>query len=606
MPPEPKGPLGPPELPELLDPPDLPSQPDLTGPPDWLDLDQRLIAQARASAARVAGEVQAFIDRHTTVSIERAVIRLLGVDGVTEDEWPLPNAVVENIQVGAPDVLRGADENAGLARGAAYWLANAVLHFGDSPQEIAEAVGRGAFDLTEIPQHDDGAIRWTALELAVPAMEQIAANRRRRERALAINGLDGRWAPTGADQGRCHRHKPLLYVIVATGDIREDVVQAQAAVRQGADIVAVIRSTGQSLFDYVPYGEVRGGFGGTYATQENFRIMRRALDEVGAELGGGAGGGGGGGRVAGGARYPLQVNYCSGLCMPEIAAMGALERLDMMLNDAMYGILFRDINMQRTFVDQHFSRALNACAGIIINTGEDNYTTVDDPIRAAHTVLASQFINEQFAHRAGLPDEQIGLGHAFQIDPELEDGLLLEIAQAQMTRQIFPRSPLKYMPPTRHITGNIFRAYLMQAMFNLVGVLTGQDIQLLGMLTEATHTPFMQDRWLAVDGARYVMGTARHLREEVLFRRGGAVERRAQQVLGEAAALLKEVEATGLMAALEKGVFAGVRRRIDGGKGADGVIRKAPDYFNPILEVAAPFTAVGGKGGVQQGGVKSL
>jgi beta-lysine 5,6-aminomutase alpha subunit len=34
--------------------------------------------------------------------------------------------------------------------------------------------------------------------------------------------------------------------------------------------------------------------------------------------------------------------------MPEIAAMGALERLVMMLNDALYGILFRDINMQRT------------------------------------------------------------------------------------------------------------------------------------------------------------------------------------------------------------------------------------------------------------------
>lgn len=28
-----------------------------------------------------------------------------------------------------------------------------------------------------------------------------------------------------------------------------------------------------------------------------------------------------------------------------------LERLDMLLNDSMYGILFRDINMRRTFVD---------------------------------------------------------------------------------------------------------------------------------------------------------------------------------------------------------------------------------------------------------------
>ena len=73
--------------------------------------------------------------------------------------------------------------------------------------------------------------------------------------------------------------------IVATGNIYEDVLQAQAAARQGADIIAVIRTTAQSLLDYVPYGATTEGFGGTYATQENFRIMRKALDEVGEEVG---------------------------------------------------------------------------------------------------------------------------------------------------------------------------------------------------------------------------------------------------------------------------------------------------------------------------------
>lgn len=46
--------------------------------------------------------------------------------------------------------------------------------------------------------------------------------------------------------------QPYLYVIVATGNIYEDVIQAQAAARQGADIIAVIRTTAQSLLDYVP------------------------------------------------------------------------------------------------------------------------------------------------------------------------------------------------------------------------------------------------------------------------------------------------------------------------------------------------------------------
>ena len=69
---------------------------------------------------------------------------------------------------------------------------------------------------------------------------------------------------------------------MATGDIYEDIPQAQAAAREGADVIAVIRSTGQSLLDYVPEGATREGYAGTYATQENFRLMRAALDEVSA------------------------------------------------------------------------------------------------------------------------------------------------------------------------------------------------------------------------------------------------------------------------------------------------------------------------------------
>ena len=133
--------------------------------------------------------------------------------------------------------------------------------------------------------------------------------------------------------------------------------------------------------------------------------MRAALDESSKELG----------------RYVRLTNYASGLCMPEIAALAGLERLDMMLNDSMYGILFRDINPIRTFVDQRFSRQVHARAGIIINTGEDNYLTTADAVEAAHTVTVSQLLNEYFAKEAGLADWQLGLGHAFEINPELPD-----------------------------------------------------------------------------------------------------------------------------------------------------------------------------------------
>lgn len=506
-----------------------------------LNLNPAIIESARNAAKTIAKDTQEFIDRHTTVTIERTVTRLLGIDGVDEIEKPLPNVVVDNIK-----------EGGGISQGAAFWIGNAMVATGLSPQEIAERVNAGDIDLTRVPVQNDQKIKEAVNQIAKQTTKKIEDNRKKREAYIQNLG-----------EGR----KPYLYVIVATGNIYEDIIQAKAAAKQGADVVAVIRTTAQSLLDYVPYGATTEGFGGTYATQENFRLMREALDEVGHEVG----------------RYIRLCNYCSGLCMPEIAAMGALERLDVMLNDALYGILFRDINMQRTLVDQFFSRIINGFAGIIINTGEDNYLTTSDAVEEAHTVLASQLINEQYALLAGIPEEQMGLGHAFEMNPKLENGFLLELAQAQMAREIFPKAPLKYMPPTKFKTGNIFRGHIQDALFNMISVWTGQGIQLLGMLTEAIHTPFLQDRMLSIENAQYIFNNARDLGSEIEFKKDGIIQQRAQFVLSEAEKMLKEIESEGIFQTIEKGKFGGVKRSLTGGKGLDGVIEKSDQYFNPFI-----------------------
>ena len=456
-------------------------------------LDQAQIERARESARRIAGRVFDDMSVFTTTTVERATLRLLGIDGVDENMVPLPNRVISHLQ-----------EQQLLQHGAATAVVAAMQERGWSAQQVAEAVAAGRHALTR--PKDESAARKATQALAEKSCAQIAAQRAQRAERIATLG-----------EGKA----PWLYLIVATGNIYEDVVQARAAAEQGADIIAVIRSTGQSLLDYVPFGATTEGFGGTYATQENFRLMRAALDEVGAKVG----------------RYIRLTNYCSGLCMPEIAAMGAMERLDMMLNDSMYGIIFRDINMQRTFIDQFFSRMVNAYAGIIINTGEDNYLTTADAYEAAHTVLASQLINEQFAVLSGLTPAQMGLGHAFEIDPQMENGFLWELAHAQLARQVFPDATLKYMPPTKHMTGNIFKGHIQDALFNMVSTVTQQNIHLLGMMTEAIHTPFIQDRFLAIQNAQYVFNTMKDLHSEIEFKRGGQIEQRAQQVLGQAEAM---------------------------------------------------------------------
>jgi beta-lysine 5,6-aminomutase alpha subunit len=271
--------------------------------------------------------------------------------------------------------------------------------------------------------------------------------------------------------------------------------------------------------------------------------------------------------------------------MSEIAFAAAWERLDMLLNDAMYGILFRDINMRRTLCDQYFSRRICALAGIVINTGEDNYITTADADEAAHTVIASQFINQSFARRAGLPDRLVGLGHSFEIDPGREDTIARELAQALLVRTLFPEAPIKYMPPTKHKEGDIFFSHAYDVMADVVARVTGQSIQLLGMMTEAMHNPLLMDRYVALKSAEYVYRAWKGMGGEILLREGGMVEGRARETLRRALELLEEVAREGLPAAIGKARFGDVARSEQGGKGLAGVVERAPGYFNPFLEI---------------------
>jgi beta-lysine 5,6-aminomutase alpha subunit len=513
-----------------------------------LELDPALVRRARTLARKAGAPVVKLARTHTTVSVERAVLRLAGLSGADVEGIPWVNRLADAVRA-----------DCGLEHGVALPVWHALRRGGGLDlTDLAHKAAAGAVTF-DVPSGRDADRAGRAARTAVgKGVAAIDRNRRRREQLVRRLG---------------DPPKPWIYLIVATGDIYEDIPQAQAAAREGADVIAVIRSTGQSLLDFVPDGATREGYAGTYATQENFRLMRAALDEVSAELG----------------RYVRLTNYASGLCMPEIATLAGLERLDMMLNDCMYGILFRDINPIRTFVDQRFSRQIHARAGIVINTGEDNYLTTADAVEAAHTVTVSQLLNEYFAKEAGLADWQLGLGHAFEINPDLPDSFRLELAHALLARELFPNAPLKWMPPTKHMTGDVFRGYLLDGFFNLAGAMTGQGILLVGMMTEAVVTPWLSDRDLALQNVRYVFNAAGRLHEDFRPRHDGFIVRRGHQVLAEAVELLERIVdhpgPSGLLSAIADGTFGLTKRPTDRGKGLDGVVKQAAGYLNPATDI---------------------
>lgn len=515
-----------------------------------LPLDERKIARCRKIAGEIGNEVALLIHKNSTVGIERGILRMLGLNGALKHEgllYPVANLIIDQLQEGNR-----------LKEGALYWVANALLEKKLQIPDLEKGIADRAIDIGKIAPHDQKRTKKLAQTLALKSFQNLKAYREKRKKLLQRQGDPVR------------EKRPLKYVIVATGNIFEDVTQAKSAVQDGADIIAVIRSTAQSLLDYVPHGTTTEGFGGTYATQANFRVMREALDALGSEI----------------KRYVRLTNYCSGLCMSEIAALASLEGLDCLLNDAMYGILFRDINPRRTLIDQHFSRMICSVSGIWAMTGEDNYMKTTDAVKAGDQVLASQFINEVSAANAGMKANQMSIGHAMEMDPAYEKVILMEIARAQMTRQIFPEAPLKYMCATKYKSGDVFTAHALDTIFNLIGSMTNQGVLLLGMPTEAIHTPWMQDRSVALRNINYVLNGSLGLSDEFGFNTEGFIAKFSQKVLDDCLKLLEKIHRDGFFKAIEKRVFADVSRTIDGGKGANGVFEIDHDvYLNPFFKL---------------------
>ena len=192
-------------------------------------MDTATVARCRDLAGDIADDVQRYIDAHTTVGVERTILRAYGADGVDDQGAPLVNTAVERYR------------EAGLiGRGIA-------LPLGARPprRRPQPAGGRRAPRL----RAGDRPARRRPGTRARHA--RCSSHTRPRPSLASTAPASNAWrsgpvsppAPT-----------PLKYVIVATGNIHDDAVQAKAAASAGADIVAVIRATAQSLLDYVPHG----------------------------------------------------------------------------------------------------------------------------------------------------------------------------------------------------------------------------------------------------------------------------------------------------------------------------------------------------------------
>jgi beta-lysine 5,6-aminomutase alpha subunit len=139
------------------------------------------------------------------------------------------------------------------------------------------------------------------------------------------------------------------------------------------------------------------------------------------------------------------------------------------------------------------------------------------------------------------------------------------------------------MPPTTRVTEDVFAGCLLDAFFNLAGLMTDQSILCVGLMPDGAGLPFRADRDLALANISYVRAAAGRLGQS--FAPDPFIVDRAHQVLDEAVTLLRRISTEGLLNAIADGTFGLARRPPGGGHGLDGVVTRADGYFNPVTEI---------------------
>src|SRR3954462_8991091 len=143
-----------------------------------LDLDPATVRRARSLARKVARPIVRIAQQHTTVSVERATLRLAGLEGADTEGTPWVNRLV--------DVVRS---DVGLEHGVALPVWDAVRRGeGADLRELAEKASAGSVRF-RLPEGTDATRGGDPARRQVGAgIKRIDARRKERERLIARVG----------------------------------------------------------------------------------------------------------------------------------------------------------------------------------------------------------------------------------------------------------------------------------------------------------------------------------------------------------------------------------------------------------------------------------
>ena len=397
--------------------------------------------------------------------------------------------------------------------------------------------------------------------------------------------------------------KAVITTEIASGRFEDDIRRMRMAAWHGADHMMVIRTAGQSHFDGLIEGTPQG-VGGIPITRKQLRAQRKALDLIEEEVG-----------------RPINYHsYVSGVAGPEIAAMFVEEGVNGAHQDPQYNVLYRNINMVRSFVDAASSKAMMAYGELAQIDGAHNANaTAVEAWKVTPELLVQHAINSYFSLQCGIKKENICLSSVPPTAPPAPC-MRLDLPYALALRDLFKDYKIRAQMNTKYMESSTREATVTHTLNLLLSVLTSADIQSTITPDEGRNVPWHIYNIEAVDTAKQVFSGLDGIKEYVQINRNHPkLNEEIRELKIRAICMLEEMlDVGGYFESVAQGFFVdsgfypqrngdGIARPVDGGIAANTIVSKNKRYFAPVEAVfgynnveqynvssSNPSTAIGG------------
>ena len=364
---------------------------------------------------------------------------------------------------------------------------------------------------------------------------------------------------------------------IASGRFEDDIRRMRMAAWHGADHIMVIRTAGQSHFDGLIEGTPQG-IGGIPITRKQVRAQRKALDMIEEEVG-----------------RPINYHsYVSGVAGPDIAVMFAEEGVNGAHQDPQYNVIYRNINMIRSFVDAAESKKMMTWADIAQIDGAHNANaTAREAWKVMPELMVQHALNSIFSVKVGMKKSNICLSTVPPTAPPAPC-LHMDLPYAVALRDLFSEYRMRAQMNTKYMESSTREATVTHVLNLMISRLTNADIQSTITPDEGRNVPWHIYNVEACDTAKQALVGMDALLDMVELKKEGHLPEKVRELKERAVLFMEEMHETGgYFKAVEEGFFVdsgyyperngdGIARKIDGGIGVGAIFERDKDYFAPV------------------------